>query len=85
MIDEKNYYCGAYWCPMWVKKILSRSFNESCYMHDMGYRTKCLTRKEVDIRFLKQMLESSGSCYLAIVYFLFVRALGGFSWRHKDA
>jgi hypothetical protein len=81
--EPKIHYCGAYWTPKWIKKLLSKRFNEACYMHDKDYDEQLTSRKDADRKFLHRMLETSGSVFWAMVFYAFVRALGGFSWR-KD-
>lgn len=80
---SKKYWCGAYWTPLWIKKILSKFFNEACYIHDKQYDERKLTRKEIDYQFLKNMLETSYRPYLAFVFFVFVRTLGWISYKGK--
>jgi hypothetical protein len=77
----KKYYCGPFWCPLWAKKILSKYFNEACYLHDEDYRLQYGTQKEADDNFLKRMMDSSSKTYLAIVFYFAVRLLGWISWK----
>jgi hypothetical protein len=54
-------------------------------MHDMDYASKRFDRHESDLRFLSHMLrQSRGKMRLeimAIIYFLFARIGGLFSWK----
>jgi len=76
-----KYYCGAFWMPEWLKKFLSRHFNEACHLHDAAYHKKETTRLAADEKFLKVMIDSSGSTYMAMIYYLAARALGWISWK----
>jgi len=78
---KKKYWCGAFWCPLWIKKILSRNFNEACRIHDENYDEQLLTRKEIDYKFFKDMIETSDKVHLAYLYYVAVRLLGWISYK----
>jgi hypothetical protein len=85
MSDDKNtYYCGAWWTPKWIRRILSVKFNASCKVHDMDYKTTRFTREEADTRFLLHMIrQAKGSVVweiTATMFYLFVRMLGKLSY-----
>ena len=87
MHKKHRYYCGAWWVPRWIRKILSIKFNASCRVHDLDYASGSFTREEVDTRFLLHMIRQSKESVfweiMATFFYIFVRLLGKFSWRRK--
>ena len=65
-------------------------FGQACNMHDLNYALK-ITRKEADDYFFKEMLETSIKqkhfklwyVLMAYLYYVFVRAFGGFFWGNQ--
>jgi hypothetical protein len=89
---RKKYYCGAWWMPEWLQRILSYKFNASCRVHDMDYEAKSkFSKLEADARFMCHMLrQAAGSFFwehIAWVYYRTARLLGGPSWErgHSEA
>jgi len=86
--EKQKYYCGAWWVPKFIRKILSFKFNASCKIHDLDYISKDITREESDVKFLLNMIrQSNGSAFFEICatfFYIFVRILGKLSWgKHK--
>ena len=54
---EKEYYCGPYYAPKWVTKLMSFVFNIPCKIHDKDYGMKKKSRLIIDFMFLLNMLE----------------------------
>ena len=86
--EKQKYYCGAWWVPKFIRKILSFKSNASCKIHDLDYISKDITREESDVKFLLNMIrQSNGSAFFEICatfFYIFVRILGKLSWRkHK--
>lgn len=85
MSDDKNtYYCGAWWTPKWIRRMLSVRFNASCKVHDLDYKTTKFTREEADTRFLLHMIrQAKGSIVwevIATLFYVSVRMLGKLSY-----
>lgn len=82
--EKKKYYCGAWWTPKFIRRILSIRFNASCKIHDLDYKSKEFDREEADTRFLLHMVRQSKKSLvfevLATIYYIFVRILGKLSW-----
>lgn len=80
-----KYYCGPWWAPNWINRILSYKFNMSCKVHDQDYSSRRMTRYEADIRFLDNMMQQADRSLfwemLAVAYFLATRVFGRLSWR----
>lgn len=83
--EKQKYYCGAWWVPKFIRKILSVRFNASCKIHDLDYMNKEITREESDVKFLLNMIrQSKGSIFfefIATLFYIFVRILGKISWK----
>ena len=86
-MKNKNikYYCGSWWTPKFIRRILSVKFNASCKIHDLDYKSKKFDREEADTRFLLHMVRKSKKSLifevLATIYYIFVRMLGKLSWK----
>ncbi|NVM37758.1 MAG: hypothetical protein HWN81_19355 [Candidatus Lokiarchaeota archaeon] len=84
-----KYYCGSWWTPRWVRRILSVKFNASCKVHDLDYHTTKFTREEADTRFLLHMVkQAKGSIFweiIATLFYIFVRMLGKLSYGVNKA
>jgi len=84
MQEKEDYYCGAWWTPKWIRRILSFKFNASCKIHDLDYKTTRFTREEADTRFLLHMIRQAKGSILwegfATIFYLFVRFLGKLSY-----
>jgi len=82
--DKNTYYCGAWWTPKLIRRILSIRFNASCKVHDLDYKTTRFTREEADARFLLHMLrQAKGSMFwkmMANLFYFSVRILGKLSY-----
>tara|TARA_R110000772_G_scaffold242529_1_gene355138 strand:+ start:119 stop:433 length:315 start_codon:yes stop_codon:yes gene_type:complete len=89
MTEKKQYYCGSWWTPRFIRKILSFRFNASCKIHDLDYASKEFDREEADTRFLLHMVrQSKGSFFfelIATVFYIFVRMLGKLSYGVNKA
>lgn len=87
MSKERKDYCGPYWMPSWLRKLLSSKFNASCKIHDLDYTSSKFTQKEADVRFLIHMIRQAKTSkfwrFIATLYYLAVRIGGKFSWRRK--
>lgn len=83
-MKQPKYYCGPYWLPAFIQKLLSCPFNEACKDHDLHFEEKLMTRQDADIQFLKDCLLIARGRFLLEVYacvlFLLVRIGGKFSW-----
>jgi hypothetical protein len=86
------YYCGAYYFPEFVRKILSLNFNLACKLHDRLYKYKSfngkpITRKRADEIFYIYMQRLSGENkvlnFKARIYYYGVKYFGKKSWN-KD-
>lgn len=86
------YYCGAYYFPEFVRKILSLKFNMACKLHDRLYKYKSfngkpVTRKEADKIFYIYMMRLSGENKLlqmkARIYYYSVVYFGIKSWTES--
>ena len=76
---KKEYYCGARWFPLWLRKWLSKYHNNSCKIHDQGYKKggSKETRLIVDTNFLINMIkEAPNKVTLASIYYQTVRLFG---------
>lgn len=86
--EKETYYCGAWWTPKFIRRILSVKFNASCKIHDLDYKTVKFSREEADTRFLLHMVrQAKGSILsevLATVFYIFVRMMGKLSWGEED-
>lgn len=86
--DKGKYYCGAWWTPKWVRRILSVRFNASCKVHDLDYATTKFSREEADTRFLLHTIRQAKSSIfwevIATVFYISVRLMGKLSWGKKD-
>ena len=86
MLNHKKtkYYCGSWWVPRFIRKILSIKFDASCRIHDLDYRHKEFKREEADTRFLFHMIRQSKNSvfweFIATAFYIFVRVLGKLSW-----
>lgn len=79
-----KYYCGPSYFPKWLTKLISRTFNKPCQIHDLNYKVCKLTRKEVDKIFLDDMLDISKNrqeIFWAYVFYGMVRVFGYLSWK----
>jgi len=79
-----NYYCGPSYFPKWITKLISRTFNPACRIHDLNYKVCKYTRKEVDLIFLDDMLEISKTKqerFWAYTFYRMVRIFGYLSWK----
>jgi hypothetical protein len=56
MSENKEYYCGPYYAPKWLKKFLSHIFNMPCKLHDQEYEKKNKARLLIDFIFLLDMM-----------------------------
>jgi hypothetical protein len=78
--DKNSYYCGPWWTPKFVRRILSVKFNASCKVHDLDYKTTRFTREESDTRFLLHMIRQAKSSVFweinATLFYVSVRLLG---------
>lgn len=93
-MGEQTYYCGAWWMPEWLQKILSYRFNASCKIHDLDYEAldedgkHIFSKLEADARFLSHMIrQASGSFFwehVAWVYYRTARLFGGPSWQRGE-
>ena len=84
-IKEKHkFYCGPWWMPRWLRRILSFKFNASCKVHDLDYASREFSRIEADDRFLLHMIRQAKSSLFweiyAMSYYILVRILGKLSW-----
>lgn len=84
-----SYHCGPYNWPMWLKRIFSVWFNESCRLHDENYRLGLLTKDQYDALFLMDMLARSNTWHKKIAAYLFYFAVrtpwGQKSWdRNRE-
>lgn len=84
------YYCGAYYFPKFVSKILSLKFNIACKLHDRLYKYKrfgsrSVTKREADKIFYVYMMRLSGENKVlqlkAKLYYYTVLYFGNKSWR----
>ena len=86
--EKGKYYCGAWWTPEWVRRILSIRFNASCKVHDLDYATTRFSREEADARFLLHTIRQAKSSIfwkvVAIIFYISVRLMGKLSWGKKD-
>ena len=85
---ERKDYCGPWWMPSWMRKLLSGKFNASCRIHDRDYSPSTkFTRKEADVRFKDHMLRQSKDSkkwkMISYIYYMFVRIGGSLSFK-KD-
>ena len=84
MQDKDQYYCGAWWTPKFIRRILSVRFNASCKIHDLDYKTTRFTREEADTRFLLHMIRQAKSSVfwevIATIFYISVRILGKLSF-----
>ncbi len=82
-----KFYCGPYWMPECIQKIMSKHFNASCKIHDMDYASKQYDQNHADRRFLDNMITQCKGRFLLEVlacgYFIAVRIGGKLSWK-KD-
>lgn len=87
----KKYYCGPYYFPRKLTKILSVSVNESCKTHDTHYKFKTHPKLLADLIFLfsmlyescKNVLKGSLGIIMAPIFFLFALTFGLISWNKK--
>lgn len=79
-----EYYCGPWWMPRILRRLLSVKFNEACRMHDIHYSGGEMSRLEADLEFLVHMMDQSeGSLFwelVALSYFTMARLAGRLSW-----
>lgn len=84
MKEKKQYHCGAWWTPKFIRRLLSFKFNASCKIHDLDYKTTRFTREEADTRFLLHMIrQAKGSIFfevVATIFYISVRLLGKLSF-----
>ena len=82
---ENNDYCGPFWAPSRLRRVLSGKFNASCKIHDLDYESKKFSRKVADKRFLDHMLRQSEKSIVwrivAYFYYISVRIGGRISWK----
>jgi hypothetical protein len=86
--EKQKYYCGAWWVPKFIRRILSFKFNASCKIHDLDYGSKEFDREETDKRFLCHMIRQSKNNIfyevLAAFFYISVRLLGKLSWGKNE-
>lgn len=80
-------YCGPYWMPAKLRKLVSNKFNASCKIHDLDYDSMKYSRKEADYRFLLNMKKQAKNNILfkivAYAFYLMVRIGGSISWKKE--
>ena len=78
-------YCGPFWMPKFLRKLVSNKFNASCKIHDLDYVSDKFTQKESDDRFLAHMLkQAKGSVFwvlMAACFYTAVRLGGWISYK----
>ena len=87
----KKYYCGPYYFPKKLTKMLSFGVNESCKFHDMGYKDKNSPKILIDVTFFFSMIKEScismaRGCFgliMSPLFFIFVLTFGIISWNKK--
>jgi hypothetical protein len=88
MTNKRKDYCGPYWMPKWLRRILSNKFNASCKIHDLDYATTRFTRDEADARFQDHMNKQAKNSLkwrlVAFIYYVMVRIGGKLSWGRKS-
>lgn len=75
----KKNSCGPDGFPEKIREKLSVKFNEACWLHDIHYEMKQVSRKRADEIFLKSMLSKSENLKdkaIAYTYYIFVRIFG---------
>lgn len=78
-------YCGPFWMPKAIRRILSKKFNASCKIHDLDYASKKYSRKQADLRFKVNTLKQAGNSkfwrFIAKIFYLAVRIGGQISYN----
>ena len=87
MLGRKDY-CGPYWMPKCLRRLVSSKFNASCKIHDMDYTSKKYGQKQADKRFRTNVLKQAGNSKMwrvnARIFYLLVRLGGKLSYGKKD-
>jgi len=88
-MSSKKYYCGPYWIPSKVRRIVSSKFNASCKIHDMDYESMKYGQKQADKRFRAHALRQAGNHIgwriVARLFYIMVRVGGKLSYGKKDS
>ena len=85
---ERKDYCGPYWVPSLLRRLVSNKFNASCKIHDMDYESQKYSRYESDVRFKQHSLRQAKSSKfwraVAILFYIMVRIGGRISYGKSD-
>lgn len=79
-------HCGPGWMPKFVKRRLSKKFNECCAYHDEQYNKQEAPKHYIDDRFLDLMIDRCANVselVVAYVFYFFVVVLGWTSWHRN--
>jgi len=83
-MSKRGYYCGPFWMPVYLRKLLSKDFNRACWHHDQDYNTQPDSRIIIDKRFYDEMIVmTNGDKRLerkAKLYYNLVRFYAWTSW-----
>ena len=85
-------YCGPYFFPEWLKKLLSFGINDACKLHDHYYTVKDLPRFLTDLIFMYHIIWCSILNILKGVYglvaapffFVLIVMFGKRSWNYGN-
>jgi len=83
----EKYKVNKNYCTCWPEGLFGVRYNYACYLHDVDYKEKTLTRFKADNRFRKNILEEYKGhnkiiigFFVSIIMFLGVRIFGRKSW-----
>lgn len=87
-MKKRKDYCGPYWLPSFIRRIMSIKFNASCKIHDLDYFSKKYSRLEADKRFLNHTKRQAKNniifISIAYLYYFMVRIGGRISWKRGN-
>jgi hypothetical protein len=80
-----KYYCGPFYLPKFIRKVISKNFNLPCKFHDEQYNLQVSKRKDIDRDFLLDMMslveDGKGTSFGAYTMYYLVRYVIGWpSW-----
>lgn len=85
---SKEYFCGPFWMPKFIRRIVSCPFNSACELHDLMYESKYVSRHDADYIFLDNMLKIARGRFIVELYactlFIAVRIGGKISWKKSE-
>lgn len=77
---KHDYHCGPFWFPEWLKRILSKKFNDACAYHDEQYEKQNLPKDYIDDVWLGMMIDRSGTKWDLVVAYTFFSIMVIFGW-----